>query len=205
MAPKGSAKPKDRTRRSERVFLNVPYDPAYEGIFLALIAAVTATGKLPYCTLQVASFEDRRDRMFKLIESCAFSIHDITMKDRLNMPFELGYALAVERHRIKGRHRVLVVSDDAHEAVKRLSDLNGKDVQPHKMSPSTATSLALSQLKSWPGPQPTTAVLAVAKRLVRAAPKLVAQHAASSIYDTAVFNALRYAAIAECERRGLLG
>src|SRR5690348_10289343 len=95
--------------RSKQVFLNVPYDSAYEHVFIALVAATVAAGLVPRCTLEVPAFDDRRSRIFHLIEGCATSVHDIAAKDRLNMPFELGYAFAVERHRLGGRHRILVL------------------------------------------------------------------------------------------------
>ncbi len=190
--------------RAKRVFLNVPYDPSYERIFIALLAAVVAAGKVPHCTLEVPAFHDRRKRIFDLIERCALSIHDITLEDRLNMPFELGFACAVERHAFGGEHRILVLSDSAHQAQVRLSDLNGKDVHGHGMNAKSAGAFVLGQLRSSGGPQPTKRLDRAIDRLAKAAPKLAAKHHAAGIFERPVFEALRYAAVKECERAGLL-
>lgn len=190
--------------RERQVFLNVPYDTSYEYIFIAIVAAVVAAGKVPHCTLEVPAFNDRRERIFKLIEQCGISIHDITMKDRLNMPFELGYAFAVERHRPLGKHRILVLNEIAHQAQVRLSDLNGKDVHAHGMNPKSAGAFVLGQLRTGPPPQPTRALDRVTDRLVRVTPPLVSKHHGGGIFELPVFEALRYAAVKECEREGLL-
>jgi hypothetical protein len=83
----------------DSVFLNIPYDPAYEEHFLAYIAGVAAFGIDPRATLELTSGERRLDRIFQLISACKYSFHDLSLvrldrtlpaTPRFNMPFELG-------------------------------------------------------------------------------------------------------------------
>lgn len=57
---------------------------------------------------------DRRGRIFDLMRSCGASIHDLSMVDRLNMPFELGYAFGLNRL-TSGGHDIVVLNDKDHE------------------------------------------------------------------------------------------
>jgi hypothetical protein len=95
----------------QAVFLNVAYDRQYEPIFVALVAALLALGRKPRCILQILdSGEGRPKRIFRLLEGCAVSLHDLSRVHppvRFNMPFELGMALALRRYRtVDGRHDV---------------------------------------------------------------------------------------------------
>src|SRR5580700_220876 len=89
----------------EAVFLNIPYDPQFARLYLAYITALSAIGFLPRATLGIAG-NRRLDRIARLIESCAYSVHDLSRVQldrkaprtpRFNMPFELGIAVASHR------------------------------------------------------------------------------------------------------------
>jgi hypothetical protein len=95
--------PKQRPR--DRVFLNLPYDPKFENLFLSYICAVQAFGMDPRVTLEIPGGTRRLDRIFSLIQSCEYSVHDLSCvrldrakpsTSRFNMPFELGLAVAWE-------------------------------------------------------------------------------------------------------------
>src|SRR5271165_6660337 len=86
----------------EAVFLNIPYDPQFTQLYLAYIAALSAMSFLPQATLGITG-NRRLDRIASLIESCAYSIHDLSrvQLDRnaprtplFNMPFELCLVVA---------------------------------------------------------------------------------------------------------------
>ncbi len=64
--------------RDKSVFLNVPYDPAFEKLFLAYIAAISAYGFNPRATLEIPFGERRPDRILALISRLQHSIHDLS-------------------------------------------------------------------------------------------------------------------------------
>jgi hypothetical protein len=97
-----------RTPKAQRVepgacFLNIPYDKRFESLYLAYIVGLTAFGFLPRATLGVPRDTRRLERIFNLIQSCEYSVHDLSRIEldrhpprapRFNMPFELGLAVA---------------------------------------------------------------------------------------------------------------
>lgn len=87
------------------VFLNIPYDAAFENLLLAYIAAISAFGFTPRATLEIPSSQRRLERILSLIEESQYSIHDLSgvqldrarpRTPRFNMPFELGLTVALE-------------------------------------------------------------------------------------------------------------
>ena len=127
-------------RRPDRyyVFLNIPYDRAFENLYLAYIAGLSAFGLIPRATLEIPTSQRRLERILKLIRGCAYSIHDLSRVQldrrtprvpRFNMPFELGLAVA---HDARNRRASWYVCETvAHRVSKSLSDLNGTDVRIH--------------------------------------------------------------------------
>jgi hypothetical protein len=129
--------PKQRAR--DRVFLNLPYDPKYEKLFLSYICAIHAFGMVPRLTLEIPGGTRRLDRIFDLIQSCEYSMHDMSRVQydrakprtpRFNMPFELGLAVAWERMS-SGKHMWFVMEAVNHRLAKSLSDLSGTDPYIH--------------------------------------------------------------------------
>ena len=127
-------------RRRERysVFLNIPYDSAFENLYLAYIAGLSAFGLIPRATLEIPTSRRRLERILRLIEACAYSIHDLSRVQldrraprvpRFNMPFELG--LAVAQGALNRREGWYVCETVRHRVNKSLSDLNGTDVRIH--------------------------------------------------------------------------
>jgi hypothetical protein len=129
--------PKQRSRDS--VFLNLPYDPKFENLFLAYICAIHAYGMDPRVTLEIPGGTRRLDRIFGLMQSCEYSVHDMSRVQldranprtpRFNMPFELGLAVAWEMMG-SGRHMWFVMEAVNYRLAKSLSDLNGTDPYIH--------------------------------------------------------------------------
>src|SRR5262245_40204901 len=95
----------------ERVFLNVPFDRAYEPVLIGLVAALVHLVKQPATILELGDGGvPRLDRLLMQIQSCAFSLHDLSRVEasgsgtpRFNMPFELGLAVAISRLERRGR------------------------------------------------------------------------------------------------------
>jgi hypothetical protein len=89
------------------VFLNIPYDAAFENLLLAYIAAISAFGFAPRATLEVPFGQRRLDRILTLIRQSKYSIHDLSRVQldrkapktpRFNLPFELGLAIAAGKN-----------------------------------------------------------------------------------------------------------
>src|SRR6266446_2799194 len=128
-----------KQRRRAKVFLNLPYDPKFENLFLSYICAVQAFGMDPRVTLGIPGGTRRLDRIFGLIQSCEYSIHDLSRVQlnstkprtpRFNMPFELGLAVAWEKLSDAG-HVWFVMEAMDYRLAKSLSDLNGTDPYIH--------------------------------------------------------------------------
>jgi hypothetical protein len=129
--------PKQRPRA--KVFLNLPYDPKFENLFLSYICAIHALGMDPRVTLEIPGGKRRLDRIFELIQSCEYSVHDLSRVQldrvkpktpRFNMPFELGLAVAWEMMG-SARQTWFVMEAMNYRLAKSLSDLNGTDPYIH--------------------------------------------------------------------------
>jgi len=143
MAARKPAKPirgaaKLRVRDSS-VFLNVPYDAAFENLLLAYIAAISAYGFAPRATLEIPFGERRLDRILSLIRESRYSIHDLSRVQldrkaprtpRFNMPFELGLTVALERT-VHSDHSWIVCETVRRRINKSLSDMDGTDPYVH--------------------------------------------------------------------------
>ena len=122
-----------RPKSIESVFLNVPYDSAFEDLYLAYIVGLTQLGLRIHAALAVPK-QGRLGTIIELIEQSEFSIHDLSRVEvsrgvpRFNMPVELGLAI-YRSHVTKGKHRVFVFESKAHRAQRSTSDVNGIDPQ----------------------------------------------------------------------------
>jgi hypothetical protein len=133
---RGASKPKINPGS---VFLNIPYDAAFENLLLAYIAAVTAFGFTPRATLEIPFGQRRLDRILTLIRQSGYSIHDLSRVQldrnsprtpRFNMPFELGLTVALERT-AHPEHAWVVCETVRRRINKSLSDLDGTDAYVH--------------------------------------------------------------------------
>jgi len=120
-----------------KVFLNLPYDQEFTGLFLAYIAGLSALGLSPRTTLEIPGGERRLDRILDLIRRCPSSVHDLSRIDtpRFNMPFELGLAVACQKIE-SPEQKWLVFAAGRGRIEKALSDLGGTDVYIHYGRPS---------------------------------------------------------------------
>jgi hypothetical protein len=128
-----------RQRRSESVFLNIPYDSQFENLYLAYIVGLTQLGLKINAALAVPN-QGRLGRIIELIEKSDVSIHDLSRIEtrsgipRFNMPLELGLAL-YRSHATNGRHHVFVFEGRRHRAQRSTSDINGIDPLIHNGRP----------------------------------------------------------------------
>jgi hypothetical protein len=122
------------------VFLNVPFDTAYEDCFIALIAGLTGLGLTPRSVLEIAPSPDRLQRIFELLRACRYSLHDLSRVElsrgrypRFNMPFETGLATALV---LEGTgHERFLLEARSYRLQRTCSDLNGTDPKIHAGRP----------------------------------------------------------------------
>lgn len=179
------------------VFLNVPFDPQYEPLLLALIAGLTAFGLTPRSVLEISTPHDRLRRLFDLIEECEASVHDLSRSGsygpaprcaRFNMPFELGLAVAkaLDDH----SHSWIVLEAHSYRVQKSLSDINGFDPFIHQ---GTARGALRSVAEAFhrPSGSPSMHDLQRIYRTLRAtARELKAQDGADTVFNRRHFGQL---------------
>ena len=127
------------SRAQDLVFLNIPYDAVFTPTFLAYVSGICAFGLLPRATLELQGGARRLDRIVSLIESCGYSIHDMSRVEldqtppptpRFNMPFELGLSV-LHASRNPEAHTWFLFETVPWRIQKSLSDLNGTDPYIH--------------------------------------------------------------------------
>src|ERR1700674_1398811 len=125
--PRGKRVPGLR-RPPAKVFLNIPYDSKFQNLCLAYICGISALGFVPRATLEIPGGIRRLDRIFKLIQECRYSVHDLSRVEldvkrpptpRFNMPFELGLCVAWERIG-RNKHTWFVFEGRARRLTKSL-------------------------------------------------------------------------------------
>ena len=131
------------------VFINCPFDSTYRSLFEAVVFAVHDCGYIARCSLESAdASEVRIDKICKIIDACAFGIHDISRTaldpvnnlPRFNMPLELGLFLGAKRFG-RGRHQgksCLILDRTRYRYQRFISDIAGQDISAHGNSASGA-------------------------------------------------------------------
>jgi hypothetical protein len=187
------------TPKQQRVFLNIPYDERFEHIYLAYITALSAMGFLPRATLGIGG-NRRLDRIATLIESCSYSIHDLSRVQldrnaprtpRFNMPFELG--LAVAWARANRHHKWLVFESVKRRLAKSMSDLDGTDPYIHE---GTVRGVMREVCNAFVSPnQPTVPqMMRMYRDLRRGVPKILHNAGTTSLFTARTFSDLCLAA-----------
>jgi hypothetical protein len=122
------------TPASNAVFINVPFDPSYEALFVTLVGSLVFLSQEPHCVLEVREKGDGRLlRIVELMRSCRMSIHDLSRTGtpvRFNMPFELGLACALKLS-APSAYEVFVLDSRPYRIDKTLSDFKGRDPLIH--------------------------------------------------------------------------
>ncbi len=121
------------------VFLNIPYDEEFQKLYLAYIVGLSQLGFDPRITSGIPGGERRLDRILALIQSCRYSIHDLSRVElsaappatpRFNMPLELGITITWAKLHPK-RHTWFLWESTPHRLQKSMSDLDGTDPYIH--------------------------------------------------------------------------
>jgi hypothetical protein len=199
------------TRDPHRVFLNVPFDSAYEPILIGLVAALVHLGMRPITVLQLrGAGSPRLDHLLALIRGSGFSVHDLSRVGlsghgrgavpRFNMPFELGLAVAVARlQRSESAHAFALLETRQFRLQRSLSDLNGFDPLIHNGTRAGAVR-CMFEIFAESAPTDLPSALRLAGRLARVSKQLKRDHGAPSVFSRVVFNELFTAATLLRER-----
>jgi hypothetical protein len=145
-----------RSPYRKSVFINCPFDDEYTPLFDALVFAIHDCGFVARCALEIDdSGQVRAEKIFDLIGSCKFGIHDISRTDldpannlpRFNMPLELGLFLGSRRFggRTQKEKVCLILDSDRYRYQMFCSDIAGQDVKEHKDDPL----LAIKVVRNW--------------------------------------------------------
>ena len=124
------------------VFLNVPFDQAYESFLRALVFTVYDCGFIVRCAREVDnSGQVRVEKIYELMSQSKYGIHDISRTSldkahrlpRFNMPLELGIFLGAIRFGA-GRQKTkscLILDREPYRYQKYCSDIAGQDIRAH--------------------------------------------------------------------------
>lgn len=121
------------------VFLNIPYDEEFKKLYVAYIVGICQLGLIPLIASGVPGGERRLDRILALIQSCRYSIHDLSRVElsstppatpRFNMPLELGLTITWAKLHPK-RHTWFLWESEPRRIQKSKSDLDGTDTYIH--------------------------------------------------------------------------
>lgn len=144
------------SRAQPSVFLNVPFDEAYEPILLALAFTLVHCGYEPRCAKERNDgSETRISKICDLVAVSHLAVHDLSRTEldsgsllpRFNMPFELGVYFGAKRFGGK-RHAgkaCLVFAREPHVYQAYISDIAGQDIQSHGNDPKVAA----VKLRDW--------------------------------------------------------
>ena len=121
------------------VFLNIPYDEEFRHLYIAYIVGLCQLDRVPHLATEIPGSDRRLDRIFQLIKSCRYSIHDLSRVElsvapsaapRFNMPLELGMTITWA-NLYPNHHEWSVWEAETYRLQRSASDLNGTDPYIH--------------------------------------------------------------------------
>lgn len=142
------------------VFINCPFDEAFEPILQAMLFAVVYLGFFPrIATESNDGGENRLSKIRGLIEASKYSIHDLSRCQakkkgehfRLNMPFELGIDFGCRQYFGGGRDtkRFLILEEKKYRYQAAISDIAGCDIQSYGSDEQLAPQNAVKHVRNW--------------------------------------------------------
>jgi hypothetical protein len=192
------------------VFVNIPYDERFRRLYLAYIVGLTHLGLEPRATLGIPSGERRLDRILALIQSCRYSIHDLSRVQldrtpprtpRFNMPFELGLAVTWAKLHPR-RHGWFVLESVVRRLPKSLSDLDGSDPHIHNSTvEGVMRELCNAFVRTRPARPTVPDMMQTYRGLSRKRDAIVAAAGARSVFEARIFDDLCFAAKAAISHR----
>jgi hypothetical protein len=186
----------------DSVFLNVPYDEKFKKLYLAYLSGLVSLGLNPKVTLAIPGGVTRLDRIFTLIQSCRYSLHDLSRVEldkshpptpRFNMPMELGMAVAWEKMNPR-EHVWFVFETQERRAQKSISDLNGTDCNIHSGTEEGVMRELCNAFVRRRQRMTVPQMLAIHRELKRRVPALMHSSGAASVFEPRIFDDLVIAA-----------
>lgn len=193
----------------DSVFPNIPYDKRFTKAYLAYLSGLVSLGLNPKVTLAIPGGVTRLDRIFALIQSCRYSLHDLSRVEldrtypptpRFNMPMELGMAVAWGKMNPKG-HVWFVFESRERRAQKSISDLNGTDCNIHGGTEEGVMRELCNAFVRRRRRVTVPEMLKLNRELKKQVPDLMRRSGAASVFEARIFDDLLVAA-AEL-RRGI--
>jgi hypothetical protein len=140
------------------VFINCPFDSAYQTMFRAMVFAITRSGFRARCALEVDdASQNRWASISDIVDQCRYGVHDISRTEsdgdpplpRFNMPLELGLFLGAKRFgdEVQKRKRCLVMDTERYRYQRFISDLAGQDIHAHGDDPAACIEAVASWLR----------------------------------------------------------
>jgi len=137
-----SRKPKPGSTNELDVFINCPFDDAYQPFFDAIVWTVMRYGYRARCAKEADnSGRNRLQKIMGIIAECRFAVHDISRTEpdlvnqlpRFNMPLELGLWLGAETFggEVHAEKQCCVFDVDQYRFQKFISDIAGHDIHAH--------------------------------------------------------------------------
>jgi hypothetical protein len=131
---------------NDLVFINCPFDDAYNPLLRAAVYTVYFCGFYPISAMDEDNAMDNRiDKLYRMIAKCKFGIHDISRTEldpdnslpRFNMPFELGvfYGARAYGQKQQKDKNAIIFEKKKYLYQKYLSDINGIDTKAHNNDP----------------------------------------------------------------------
>ena len=141
---------------ADDVFINCPFDRAYNPTFRSIIFAIYACGFRPRSAMELDDGgQTRIDKLYGLIAECRYGIHDLSRTElddvnqlpRFNMPLELGIFLGAKRFggQAQSAKRLLILDVERYRYQRFISDLAGMDIHGHDGDAVTA----LRKTRDW--------------------------------------------------------
>lgn len=190
---------------SRGVFINAPFDRAYEPLFITLVGVITFLEYKPHCVLEVRETgEGRLQRIYELMRTCRISLHDMSRIGapvRFNMPFELGLACSLKLADPQ-RYEVIVLDSKPYRMDRRLSDYKGRDLFVHH---GTCDGMIAALLDAFQSHSANASAFRRAARDLRTfAAGMKRDSRAATIFHAHLFTGLVEAATDVAARHGLL-
>lgn len=134
------------------VFINCPFDPAYEELFRAMVFTIFASGFIPRSAKEISNQNRRFERIIEIIGESRYGIHDLCRSvagqaPRNNMPLELGVFIGCWRFGAPYDYEkeYLLLDRDSTSYNQHTSDIKADDVEFHDNKPL----LIIERVRDW--------------------------------------------------------
>jgi hypothetical protein len=144
---------------TNNVFINCPFDDAFDDMFHAMVFAIFDCGFIARCAKEESNSADVRiEKIINIIKQSKYGIHDISRTElctktklpRFNMPLELGIFLGARKYGdSKQKQKVCLILDkSAHRYEKYISDIKGQDISAHSNKITKSVELVSNWLRN---------------------------------------------------------